>query len=280
YYSYTNPGLYNANLIVNSDYGCADTTTKIVTVYQRPTLVSSHDTLICLGDTAFLSVSGAELYNWYPNYNLDNNLSATPQAFPAITTSYQVEAVDSNNCFNYALVIVKVQQQPFVQIADTTVIIGESVTLDATSDEISNYYWSSAYDISCTSCSIIEVKPTERTVFNLSYSDTSNCFTLNKDIIIDIIEAYTVDVPNAFTPNGDGVNDVIYVRGWGIKELVDFKIFNRFGELIFISNNISNGWDGTNTGSSQNIETFTYQVSVLTYDDHILTKTGTIKLLK
>ncbi len=280
YYLYADPGSFNAALIVNDDFGCADTTGVMVTVHPQPTLKSSSDTLICLGDTAFLSVSGAQLYNWYPNYNLDNNLSAMPRAFPAITTPYQVEAVDSNNCFNYARVIVEVQQQPIVNIADTTVIIGEPVVLDATSDEISTYSWSSQYNIPCSDCSSILVKPTERTVLNLNYSDTSNCFVLSKEIIIDIIEAYTVDVPSALTPNGDGVNDVAYVRGWGIKKLVDFKIFNRFGELVFTSSDISQGWDGTNGENSQNIETYTYQVKVETYDNHILTKTGTIKLLK
>ncbi len=280
YSSFANHGSYNVSLIVNDELGCADTASTKVTVYPLPSLATCSDTLICSGDTAFLSISGAQNYHWYPNYSLDNDLSANPHAFPAQTTHYTAEAVDTNNCFNYANITVTVQQKPIVNIADTTVIIGEPVLLDATSDEISSYYWSSLYDISCPDCSSIEVKPTERTIFNLSYSDTSNCFTLNKDIVIDIIEAYTVDVPNAFTPNGDGKNDVIYVRGWGMKELLDFKIFNRFGELVFSSNNISQGWDGTNAGNSLNIETFTYQVRVQTYDNTILTKAGTIKLIK
>ena len=280
YYSFPESGVYNVTLIVSNELGCLDTTSAKITVHPIPELITSPDTLVCYGDSAFLSVSGAELYNWFPNYGLDNNLLSNPVAMPYQTTTYSVEAIDTNNCYNYASVMVKVQQEPIVNIPDTIIIIGEKVILDATSNDISYYNWSSSYDISCLDCSLIEVQPLEKTVFNLTYSDTSNCFTKSHSILIDVIEAYTVDLPKAFTPNGDGINDIVYIRGWGIKELLDFKVFNRYGELVFKSSDINTGWDGSNEGKSQNIETFTYLVRVKTYDDNILTKTGTIKLLK
>jgi len=280
FYSFTEPGIYNVMLIISDELGCIDTASAEITVHPLPELTISPDTLICSSGNAFLSVNGAELYNWFPNYALDNNLISNPIAKPDLTTSYSVEAIDTNNCYNYASITVKVQEEPIVNISDTTIIIGETVILDATSDDIAYYNWSSFYTITCPECSAIEVKPLENTTFNLTYSDTSNCFTKNHSIIIDVLEAYTLDLPAAFTPNGDGVNDIVYIRGWGIKELLDFKVFNRFGEIVYKSNDINIGWDGTNGETSQNIETFTYLVRIKTYDDNILTKTGTIKLLK
>ena len=279
-YIFDIPGEFDVELIVSDEAGCQDSASVTTIVHPTPVLTTSPDTLICLGDSANIWVEGANLYNWYPNYNLSDNLSSRAQAFPFLTTTYLVEAIDTNNCINYADVIVKVQQEPQLNINDTSIIIGETVVLDASSNEIANHNWSSLYDIACPNCSLIEVKPLEKTTFNLSYSDTIGCFLKNHQVIIDVIEGYTVDVPTAFTPNGDGVNDYIFVRGWGIKELLGFKIFNRFGQLVFETNDISEGWDGTNSGGSQNVETFTYQVKVKTYDDNILTKIGTIKLLR
>jgi len=76
-------------------------------------------------------------------------------------------------------------------------------------------------------------------------TDTANCFTKTFETNIDILRKYTVDVPDAFTPNGDGYNDILYVRGWGIDQLISFKIFNRYGELVFETNDKNIGWDGT-----------------------------------
>ena len=110
--------------------------------------------------------------------------------------------------------------------------------------------------------------------------DPSGCFNISRKVLIEIIEKYSLDVPSAFSPNGDGVNDIIYARGWGLKELKSFKIYNRFGELVFESQDFENGWDGTYRGKDQNIETYVYTVEVLTFGGEILTKKGNISLIR
>jgi gliding motility-associated-like protein len=66
-----------------------------------------------------------------------------------------------------------------------------------------------------------------------------------------------LDVANAFSPNGDGQNDIIYVKGYGITEL-EFRIYNRWGELVFESDDINFGWDGTYKGTNQEMEVYVY----------------------
>ena len=66
-----------------------------------------------------------------------------------------------------------------------------------------------------------------------------------------------MDVPNAFSPNGDGSNDVLYVRGYGVEEML-FRIYNRWGELVFESHRLEDGWDGTYKGSPQEMEVYTF----------------------
>ena len=80
--------------------------------------------------------------------------------------------------------------------------------------------------------------------------------------------------------NNDGINDIIFAKGWGLKELIAFKIYNRFGELVFESTDFNVGWNGIYKGKEQNIETYIYTVEALTFSDKVLTKTGNISLLR
>ena len=98
---------------------------------------------------------------------------------------------------------------------------------------------------------------------------------------IKVLDLSSVDVPDIFTPNGDGDNDVIYVKGWGIKKLLEFSIYNRWGEKVFTTTDINVGWDGTYKGKRQNMDTYAYYVKVETYiDPQPLTKKGNITLIR
>jgi hypothetical protein len=74
-------------------------------------------------------------------------------------------------------------------------------------------------------------------------SDYLGCFSIVPFCDFDLLPVSSVDVPDACTPNGDGVNDIIYVNGWGIKKILEFKTHNRLVELIFETSNIEEGWD-------------------------------------
>ena len=97
---------------------------------------------------------------------------------------------------------------------------------------------------------------------------------------IDVIDEYSLDVPKAFTPNGDGNNDVVYVKGWGIEELLTFKIFNRWGELVFESHDVNDGWDGTYKGKPQNPDTYVFLVTGRYYSGDVKSLKGYITLLR
>ena len=118
------------------------------------------------------------------------------------------------------------------------------------------------------------------TAYQVAVTDTSNCFTVNYPFNITILEKYSVNVPDAFTPNGDGVNDKIFVKGWGIKALINFKIYNRLGQEVYSSSELDEGWDGTFRGKAQPSETYNYIVEVKTFDDKTRSKSGVFKLLR
>jgi gliding motility-associated-like protein len=88
-----------------------------------------------------------------------------------------------------------------------------------------------------------------------------------------------IDVPTGFSPNGDGENDFIQVRGYGVKEMM-FKIYNRFGELVFSSTTLDGKWDGTYKGKQQEMDAFAYVLVVTFTDNSNITKKGNITLIR
>ena len=88
-----------------------------------------------------------------------------------------------------------------------------------------------------------------------------------------------LDVPNAFTPNGDGINDKVYVRGFGIARMT-FRIFNRQGLMVFQSASPAIGWDGKYKGVLQPMDAYAYTLEVQFTDGNTLTKKGDITLLR
>ena len=111
-------------------------------------------------------------------------------------------------------------------------------------------------------------------------TDVLGCSTAEGTFIIKIHPETFIELPTTFTPNGDGVNDVISVKGWGIKDLISFQIYNRWGELVFETSNKEEGWNGYYKGMLQNNGTYTYKVMATDWRDKELEKKGYINLMR
>ena len=106
------------------------------------------------------------------------------------------------------------------------------------------------------------------------------CFKISDSIIINVDEKYSLDLPKAFTPNSDNKNEKIYVKGWGIKKLIEFKIYNKTGQLVYQSNDINQGWDGKFNGTILPADIYLYYIVVKTYNNKLKSKNGYIYLLR
>ncbi|MBI5217892.1 MAG: PKD domain-containing protein [Bacteroidia bacterium] len=276
----TTPGSYRVEQVIYNNFGCYDSSQKIITVFPLPSVDISADTLICRGNAIQLFAQGGSHYTWQPDKFINDTDIFNPVVQPDSSIRYYVSVKDSNSCKKDTSVFIQIFQVPVISMRDTSIVIGEEVVLNAYNPEIGYYNWFAENSLSCLDCPYLRAHPLEPTEYTVSVKDTNNCFTVNYHVFIDIMKKYSVDVPELFTPNGDGKNDYILVRGWGIIELLEFRIFNRFGEMVFESKDLGNGWDGSYKGASQNIETFTYIVKVLTYNNDILSKKGFIKLVR
>ncbi|MFH2143634.1 MAG: gliding motility-associated C-terminal domain-containing protein [Bacteroidota bacterium] len=275
-----NSGIYTLYVYVD---GCFSYQSSIpVTINSTPEISTSNDTLICINDQVELFAYGGVSYVWSPSIYLDDFLISNPISIPDSSISYNVTITDANNCTNSATVNIIVQNTPYLSYNfDTTIIVGESVSLLVSSNEnIFDFFWSPDYNISCINCFNPTVNPLNTTEYIFNFTDSLGCIYPYISIEVIVLDEFTLDVPMAFTPNGDGNNDIVYVRGWGIKELLEFRIYNRWGQEIFYTDDINQGWDGTYLGKPQNIDTYAYYVKARFYNNVERDKKGTITLLR
>ncbi|MBI5218938.1 MAG: PKD domain-containing protein [Bacteroidia bacterium] len=275
--------VYNVSLIIASSIaGCKDTVIKPVVIYPTPDITVSNDTLICIGGNASLHATGGSGILWSPVQGLSSATSYDPAAGPTLTTNYHALIASMYGCQNTDSVMVQVQQMPtWINLHDTTIVIGEvvNISFDVDQNNIS-YQWTPDYHLSCTTCPNPVAQPLHSTEYIIRFVDSSGCFVRTDTIRINVDANFSVAVPTVFTPNGDTHNDTIYVKGWGIKRIKKFSIYNRWGQLMFQTDDIHVGWDGTYNGQKQPPDTYTYFVEVELLDETTMSKKGNFSLLR
>jgi len=138
--------------------------------------------------------------------------------------------------------------------------------------------------ISCTDCNAPNVTLSSNQTYYVQITDTENgC--VGQDSIDMLIVANCDDnlvvVPNAFSPNDDGLNDVLYVRGSTFDFIYSFRVYSRTGELVFETTEKNNGWDGTHNGEKVNAGVFVYYVEApCTLTGSVITKSGNVTVIK
>ncbi len=234
--------------------------------------VSVRDAFICLGDTTFLFADGdASSYSWTPTEGLSDPTSNNPEVFVTDTTTYTVTA-SLGSCPS-ATATATVFVQPLPDDASIypvyTFYPGNPVQLNI---EVENpaalygYEWLPESGLTCYDCQSPVAVIDSTAYYDILVSDLeTGCKTLLHTELkpLAVCSPDNLAVPNAFTPNGDGNNDVLYVRTTGIQDILIFRVYNRWGELVFETENISVGWDGTHKGKPVNPGVYVYYVQGL-----------------
>ncbi|MFK7757112.1 MAG: PKD domain-containing protein [Flavobacteriales bacterium] len=262
------PGEHEVFLTVeSSEFGCTDTISRNITIYPLPE-VTTEGGFICAGDQLELTAEGAVTYSWTPPENLSSPNSSSTAASPPFSTTYTVVGTDTNQCSNSALAeVIVFQPLPDFEL-DSTIIIGETIALNLPPGDVGyNYLWEPEDWVDCITCPNVVLQPLEDIDYIVYVSDTLGCFENEYYVSIEVLPLSSVAVPDVFTPNGDFINDIIYVEGWGIKNLLTFEIYNRWGEMVYQSSDINEGWDGRYKGEIQNMDTYSYIVKVETFID-------------
>jgi gliding motility-associated-like protein len=167
---------------------------------------------------------------------------------------------------------------------DTTIEYGQSVQLNATSAGWQvTYNWEPPVDLSCTDCQNPVATPLMTTTYTVTVTDSAGCQGMDV-ITITVVDNVGLYVPNAFSPNGDGENDFIFVFVTGSNVLDVFNIYNRWGQLVFSTNVIQNGqslgWDGTFKGEPQPVGCYAFVARAVDANGQDQLVTGNITLMR
>lgn len=231
-------------LIATAHFGsCFAEDTVNIKVVPRPQVTISNDTLVCLGAPVPLQATGGAYYLWSPAATLDNPVSAAPVAHPQANTVYSVSVYDTLGCPKHTIATVTVSTfRALYAMADkdTMVVMGEPVQLSGSGGMY--YHWSPSLYLSDVNIPNPVARPMEDMIYWLKVSDDNHCADSAK-VKIRAFKDPDIYVPSAFTPNNDGRNDLFKVFPVGFL-LEELKIFDRWGNVVFVTNDYTKGWDG------------------------------------
>jgi gliding motility-associated-like protein len=276
--------------VTSTESGCIDKDTMNITVFQSIDVTVSPDQTICEGQSVNLAASGSAVqYNWSPAQGLNRSNITNPVAAPKTTTTYQVVGFDGHQCFtDTGFIKVVVNPKPGIDVGpDVVQATGSTYTLAPKTQNgpIVSWQWAPANDLSCTSCSTPVASIKKNTTYYATVTNEYGCVATDSMHIKTFCLNTQVFIPNAFTPDGDGLNDVLMVRGKGIAQVRSFRIFSRWGELVFEKTNFAPndpafGWDGRVRGVTGPAEVYVYMADVACENNLINTYKGNVTLIK
>lgn len=262
---------------VSGTLSCSNQTLLTVNVIPSFTTQVSNSVTICEGDNTMLTAFGGNTYYWVPSINTNNPNQQTIIATPLISTIYSVAISVNNLCPVTQTVFVHVNPKPYVFAGnDTTVNAVEPIFISATGN--GQLQWISGENIDCFNCAHTQVYPNASSCYVVEVVDVKGC-KAHDEICLNILIDNSIYIPNTFTPNNDGLNDVFYVYGLGLEDY-SMTIFNRWGAKIFTSTDQARGWDGKFNGKDCKEDTYIYKLTYKTFGSKLTTTTGHVNLIK
>jgi gliding motility-associated-like protein len=301
-----NPSVYDSSLtiypnpsvqhfffkVVNAD-GCIATDSVLIVVSDQ-TIQLSSDTFICQTDTISLRASNlfplnAMDYYWSPTaFILGKPDSAYIQVTPRKTTTYSITAINDSGCVFTDSITVNVSTLNdsilHISALSDSVLLGFGTELMISPDLGYVYDWSPKETVENPNESTTLVYPNQTTTYTSQVTDpnNSNC-SYKKEITVYAYEINCgepdIFIPNAFSPNGDGQNDAFKITG-DVIETMELEIYNRWGELVFETDQPIMGWDGTFNGTRVEPNVYVYQINITCIDQRRFSKKGNITVIR
>jgi gliding motility-associated-like protein len=250
----------------------------------------TQDTVICLNESIQLRSYNGTKTKWYElnsasgtTYDVAKTLSCDSCertiARPRETTTYFAAVTDANGCIDTFRTIVSVKSLPVINITnrDTVIKYGKSVVLNVFGG--TQYYWTPLAGLSNANNVSPTASPLVTTTYRVVGVGTNGCRG-EDSVRITLDYKAPISVPNAFSPNGDGRNDIFRLLGVSFQTLTEFRVFNRWGQEVFSTQDINGGWDGTFNGKPAEMGTYNYIIRVGYPDGASETVKGDVTLVR
>jgi gliding motility-associated-like protein len=267
---------------------CNATNTVNITVEPAPIADAGTSDTTCFGKAVTLQGSGGVQYTWTPATGLSNPRIADPVVTdPNATITYTLNVVDANGCRNIkpsAVTVTVLPPYPVFAGNDTSVTLGQTVQLNAVDVQgvgFDQYTWSPASGLSNPSIAdpVASFSEVGTYTYVVNASAPNSCGGIDS-ITIKVYAVADIFVPNAFTPNNDGHNDLFRAVPVSIRVFKYLSVFNRFGQRVFTTTNAGVGWDGTLNGQEMPAGTYVWMAGGVDDSGRVVERKGTVILIR
>jgi len=281
------PTVTTTYYVTASSGACTQPGSVTVTVNPAPLADAGLPITTCYGKSVQLQGSGAPGFKWRPLTFLDNATLADPTVVqPTATTVYHLVVTDNNGCssLNDASVTVTVTPPPQLFAGnDTNVVAGQPVPLhavDVSNSGFTQWLWTPADGLNdATLQSPVLGAATQSVTYIVTGTTDAGCMGVDTMTVKVFVEA-DLYVPNAFSPNHDGHNDVLRVIAPSIRELKAFSVYDRWGAQVFTTANAAVGWDGTRNGKVAAPGVYVWMAVGVDYQGRTVERRGTVMLVR
>lgn len=266
--------------VVTRNPGTPCTTTTTVTIPFTNTLTADpvNGTSICFGASFTPSVtSNATDYSWTPTNGVSNPSIAMPVFSPSVTTTYTLLA-RLGTCSTQRTITITIFPGATANAGpDATIIAGDVYAMQA-SGSAGTYLWTPSTALSNPALLNPNANPSVTTTYALRVTTTQGCVA-NDDMTLTVIP-YCIKPMNAFTPNGDGINDRWLITNGNCLANAQVQVFNRYGAKVFEDKNYRNTWDGTYNGNPLPDGTYYYVITFRLINNKVENRTGNVTILR
>jgi gliding motility-associated-like protein len=267
--------------------GCFDIKTVTVTNYPLPVVDAGKDVVVCDKESTTLnatvsSITAPVSYQWEPadKGGIANPKSATTVVKPAATQQYILTMTDGYGC-SYAVndTVMVIMQPPVAASAgrDTIAVIDYPVRLQASGGV--RYLWSPPFLLDNPSVYNPQATISSDTEFIVEVKDNAGCVGYDTVKVV-ALAGISIYVPNAFSPNGDGINETFKPVASGIQSLDYFRIMNRYGEIVFETSQLGKGWNGMFKGKPQSVGNYVWLLKAKNIFGKMIERKGNVLLLR
>ena len=288
---FNSAGTHTISLIATNSNGCKDTSQQVINLSGFNLSVNAA-VLGCEQDSVQLTASGGNYYLWQPAQYLSSPNISNPLAFPPTTTIYTVTignitGIDTckSNLTTTVSILPFAYNTNSISVSTTTITLGQSstVTLNGFPYNTGTFTVVPSANVSVLSNTSIAVTPTKPGLYTVFFTDQNGCSHALKTIYLEVITTECneglVYLPTGFTPNNDGTNDVLYIRSNFVSD-VYLTIYDRWGEKLFETNDISKGWDGMYKGKLLDQGVYGYYMTFTCNNGEQSFKKGNITLMR
>jgi gliding motility-associated-like protein len=267
---------------------CTQTGSTVITVLPAPAADAGKPVSTCYGESVQLQGSGGVNYQWSPSTYLNSTTIANPtMRNPVSSVVYSLTVIDANGCTSLkpATVAVTVKAPYRVDAGnDTSILLGQPVQLRAVDVDnvgFNQFSWSpeTGLDNPGISNPVATLPQTGVYTYVVTATAADGC-SGSDTITVKVFSRGDIYVPNAFTPNHDGHNDVLRAIPVGVKDFRGFSVFDRWGNRVFETTNAAIGWDGTVNGRELPMGTYVWMAAGVDLSGQLVERKGTVILVR